>query len=283
MEWKRAVADLAAAQLGLPTEDVLAAVEYPPNPALGDLALPCFRFAKVLRQNPVQLAAAAGAALRDSGRFASVEVTGGYVNVRLNRQEVAARVLELANSDPAGLYSRRRHAGDKVAVDYSSPNIAKPFGVGHLRSTMIGQAICRLLAADGFTVLGINHLGDWGTQFGKNIVAYLRWGDEQTVRRDPVRELFRLYVRFHEEAKDHPELEDEARVWFKKLEDGDATANRLWQWFIQESLRAFEQTYQRLGVKFDYVLGESFYNDKMQAVIEELQARGLLTESEGAE
>jgi arginyl-tRNA synthetase len=148
---------------------------------------------------------------------------------------------------------------------------------------VIGQAIVRMLQADGWKVIGVNHLGDWGTQFGKNIVAYLKWGNEEQVRKNPVRELFKLYVKFHEEAKDHPELDDEARAWFKKLEDGHPDAVRLWKWFIEESLKVFQQTYDRLGVRFDYNLGESFYNDKMQAVVDELRSRNLLVESEGAE
>ncbi|MCL6597230.1 MAG: arginine--tRNA ligase [Alicyclobacillus macrosporangiidus] len=282
-EQKQSIAGLVADRLGVAADDVWTAMEYPPDPQLGDLALPCFRFAKTLRKAPPAIAADAAEALRQSGLFARVDVAGGYVNVTLRRGPVAAGVIDQAQRDVAALFSRRRHTGRRAAVDYSSPNIAKPFGVGHLRSTMIGQSICRLLAADGFEVIGINHLGDWGTQFGKNIVAYLKWGDEETVRRDPVKELFRLYVRFHEEAKDKPELEDEARAWFKRLEDGDEEATRLWKWFISESLKTFEQTYRRLGVRFDHYLGESFYNDKMDAVVEELRQRGLLTESEGAE
>jgi arginyl-tRNA synthetase len=148
---------------------------------------------------------------------------------------------------------------------------------------MIGQSIARMMREDGFEVIGINHLGDWGTQFGKNIVAYLKWGDEEVVKRDPVRELFHLYVKFHQEATEHPELEDEARVWFKKLEDNDPEALRLWRWFIDESIQAFKKTYALLGVEFDHYLGESFYNDKMDAVVDELRDKGLLVESEGAE
>ncbi|MCL6446000.1 MAG: arginine--tRNA ligase, partial [Alicyclobacillus sp.] len=264
-------------------EDVAKLIEYPPNQALGDLALPCFRFAKALRKSPQQIAADLQTALQNSGQFQAVEVAGGYVNIRLNRGRTTAAVVKQANDNVAALFSSRRGVGVKVAVDYSAPNIAKEFGVGHLRSTMIGQAIVRILRADGHEVIGINHLGDWGTQFGKNIVAYLRWGDDAVIQENPVRELQKLYVRFHEEAVKHPELEDEARLWFKKLEDGDPEAVRLWQWIINESMKTYEATYRLLGVTFDYYMGESFYNDKMQAVEDELRAKGLLTESEGAE
>jgi arginyl-tRNA synthetase len=281
--FKQTLAALSAPVLGVAEQDVLPLIEYPPQPELGDLALPCFRFAKTLRRNPAEIAKDVAAALDASGQFATVQAVGAYVNVKLSRTGAAAEIVRKAITDVDSFFSNQRGGGAKVAIDYSSPNIAKPFGVGHLRSTVIGQSIKRLLELDGYRTIGVNHLGDWGTQFGKNIVAYLRWGDEDTVRRDPVKELFRLYVRFHEEAKEHPELEDEARAWFKRLEDGDPEAVRLWQWFIDESLKAFKRTYELLGVSFDHYLGESFYNDKMQAVIDELREKGLLVESEGAE
>ncbi|WP_026962142.1 arginine--tRNA ligase [Alicyclobacillus herbarius] len=280
---KHAVAECAAPILGASADEIAALIEYPPQPEMGDLALPCFRFSKQLRKSPQVIAAEVAEALRASGRFTAVDVAGAYVNIRLNRAQVASEFVELALRDPESLFSSHRHRGETAAIDYSSPNIAKPFGVGHLRSTMIGQSLARMMRADGFTVVGVNHLGDWGTQFGKNIAAYLRWGDEETVRKNPVRELLRLYVRFHEEAENNPELEEEGRTWFKKLEEGDEQAVRLWRWFIDESLKAFRQTYDLLGVEFDHYLGESFYNDKMQAVIVELRAKNLLVESQGAE
>lgn len=269
--------------LNVPQHEVLTLIGSPPNPELGDLALPCFRFAKALRKSPVEVAGEIADELRKEDRFADVLVSGGYVNVRLRQAPFASSVVATALQQLDDLFSSRRGAGRRAAVDFSSPNIAKPFGVGHLRSTMIGNAIVRMLQADGFEVLGINHLGDWGTQFGKTIAAYVRWGDEAVVKRDPVKELLRLYVRFHEEATSQPELEEEARAWFKRLEDGDAEANRLWRWFIDASLEAFRATYDVLGVRFDHYLGESFYNDKMQAVVDELQQRGLLVSSDGAD
>ncbi|MCL6454829.1 MAG: arginine--tRNA ligase [Alicyclobacillus sp.] len=279
---KQAIAEVAAPLVGLAADEVAALIEYPPNPELGDLALPCFRFAKVLRKAPPAIAADLADQLAATGRFESVQATGGYVNVRVARGRVARTLISALSAHPETVFSRQSSAGDTVAIDYSAPNIAKPFGVGHLRSTVIGHALANLFRADGATVLGVNHLGDWGTQFGKVIAAYLRWGDEETVRRDPVKELFHLYVRFHAEAKDNPELDDEGRAWFKRLEDGDPEATRLWQWFIDESLKVFQAMYDRLGVSFEFTLGESFYNDKMDAVVDELRSRGLLTESDGA-
>lgn len=280
---KHALALALTDVLNVPADEIAQLIEYPPQPELGDLALPCFRFAKALRKNPQVIAETAAQALASSDDYADVAVAGGYVNIKLKRENVAQNLVSAAESNISSLFSQRRMTGRKAAVDYSSPNIAKPFGVGHLRSTMIGQAIARLLREDGCDVAGINHLGDWGTQFGKNIAAYLRWGDEEVVKRDPVRELLQLYVKFHQEAEKNPELEEEGREWFKKLEDGDAEARRLWQWFIDESLKVFKQTYDLLGVSFDYYLGESFYNDKMDAVVKELKERGLLVESDGAQ
>lgn len=281
--YKSVLALHASQVLQVPEADIQAMIEYPPNRALGDLALPCFRFAKVLRRNPQDIAADLVTALETNDGFASVTQAGGYVNVQLARPSAAKQVVLQIRTDCDSFLSTRRLRGHRAVIDYSSPNIAKPFGVGHLRSTMIGQAIVRLLQADGCETVGVNHLGDWGTQFGKNIVAYLKWGDEEVVRRNPVRELLHLYVRFHEEAEADPSLEDEARAWFKKLEDGDPQAVELWQWFIDESRKVFDQTYALLGVSFDHYLGESFYNDKMQAVVDELRESGLLTRSEGAE
>ncbi|KPV45449.1 arginine--tRNA ligase [Alicyclobacillus ferrooxydans] len=280
---KFTIAELVAPVVGLPTVEIAGLVEYPPNPDLGDLALPCFRFAKQLRKAPTEIAKEVAAVLTESGNFKDVAVAGGYVNVYVAQGAVAKEVVGALRTEPQNLFAEKRLIGDSAAIDYSSPNIAKPFGVGHLRSTMIGHAIANLLREDGSRVIGINHLGDWGTQFGKNIAAYRMWGDEETVRKNPTRELLELYVRFHAEAEKHPALDDEARAWFKRLEDGDEEARSLWQWFIDESLKAFQATYDRLGVHHEQVLGESFYNDKMDAVVEELKEKGLLTESEGAE
>jgi arginyl-tRNA synthetase len=280
---KLIIAEQAAHVVGLPATEINCLIEYPPNRDMGDLALPCFRFAKTLRKSPQQIAETLRDALDDTGAFDKVETVGGFVNITLNRPQTFSQLLVQSKSGPEPLFSSNKGTGSTVAIDFSSPNIAKPFSVGHLRSTMIGHSLSRILTAAGYQVLGINHLGDWGTQFGKIIAAYRLWGDEHAVRKDPVRNLFELYVRFHAEAEEHPELDDEARMWFKKLEDGDEEASSLWQWFITESLKAFQQTYDRLDVKFTHVLGESFYNDKMDAVVDELRTLHLLSQSDGAE
>ena len=172
--------------------------------------------------------------------------------------------------------------GKTIVIDYSSPNIAKPFHVGHLRSTVIGNAIYKIYECLGYNCEGVNHLGDWGTQFGKLIVAYKKWGSKEAVEKDGIQELMRIYVKFHDEAEKEPALDDEARLWFVKMQDGDEEALTLWKWFYDISIKEFERVYDMLGVKFDAYTGESFYNDKMDAVVQELKDKKLLTESEGA-
>ncbi|WP_206881251.1 arginine--tRNA ligase [Alicyclobacillus mali (ex Roth et al. 2021)] len=280
---KRAIAHAIAEVVVRPTDEVARMLEYPPNPALGDLALPCFQFAREMRKNPVQIAQDLADRVRQVDGVENAQAEKGFLNIRLARTPFAERVVGQAIASVHDLFSQERGRGRTAVIDYSSPNIAKPFGVGHLRSTIIGHALKRMMREDGWKVEGVNHLGDWGTQFGKVIAAYLKWGSEDEVRRDPVKELFRLYVRFHQEAESSPELEDEGRLWFKKLEDGDPEATRLWRWFIDESLRAFKQVYDLLGVEFEHYIGESFYNDKMDAIVQELRAKGLLMEDQGAE
>ncbi|MBF8378541.1 arginine--tRNA ligase [Alicyclobacillus mali] len=280
---KRAIAHAIAEVVVRPTDEVARMLEYPPNPALGDLALPCFQFAREMRKNPVQIAQDLADRVRQVDGVENAQAEKGFLNIRLARAPFAERVVGQAITSVHDLFSQERGRGRTAVIDYSSPNIAKPFGVGHLRSTIIGHALKRMMREDGWKVEGVNHLGEWGTQFGKVIAAYLKWGSEDEVRRDPVKELFRLYVRFHQEAESSPELEDEGRLWFKKLEDGDPEATRLWRWFIDESLRAFKQVYDLLGVEFEHYIGESFYNDKMDAIVQELRAKGLLMEDQGAE
>lgn len=280
---KRAIAQAIAEVVARPVDEIARMLEYPPNPSLGDLALPCFQFAREMRKNPAQIAEELAAHVREAAGVETAEAEKGFLNIRLARAPFAAQVVGQAISSVHGLFSQERGRGRTAVIDYSSPNIAKPFGVGHLRSTIIGHALKRMMREDGWKVEGVNHLGDWGTQFGKVIAAYLKWGNEDEVRKDPVKELFRLYVRFHQEAESSPELEDEGRLWFKKLEDGDPEATRLWRWFIDESLRAFKQVYDLLGVEFEHYIGESFYNDKMDAIVRELREKGLLVEDQGAE
>ncbi|WP_067621168.1 arginine--tRNA ligase [Alicyclobacillus acidiphilus] len=282
-EIKGVIAAEVAKVSGLDESVVIGMLEYPPNADMGDLALPCFKLAKSLRKSPAQIAEELAASLAKLNEIEEAAPSGGFLNIRLAKGAFAEHVVTKSINDVHGLFSSERGKGRTAVVDYSAPNIAKPFGVGHLRSTIIGQSIVRMMREDGFHVEGLNHLGDWGTQFGKNIAAYMRWGDEEKVRANPIRELFKLYVRFHEEAEKDPALEDEGRYWFKQLEEGNEEAIRLWKWFIEESLKAFKETYQLLGVEFDHYLGESFYTDKMDAVVNELREKGLLVEDDGAE
>ena len=257
-------------------------LEIPPDSAMGDLALPCFRLAKELRQAPQAIAKDLASRIAFSDLLQGAEAIGPYVNMRLRRNLAHSLWLQAIERDDA-FFTSDSGKGRTVAIDLSSPNIAKPFGMGHLRSTIIGTALANLFESDGFTTLRINHIGDWGTQFGKIMVAYHRYGDPDQVRANPIQELNSLYVRFHEEEKTSPELEAEGRAAFKRLEDGEPEETALWQWIVDVSLEDFNRTFELLGTRFTHVLGESFYNDKMDAVVDELRAKGLLTRSEGAE
>jgi arginyl-tRNA synthetase len=282
LTYKEKLAHLLAPLTPLDEAQVLKMLDYPPNTEMGDLAFPCFTLAKELRKAPQAIAAEIAGALPKTDWIADVQAAGPYVNVFLNRTVFAQDLANQIHDNPD--YGKSNIGNGKtVAIDYSSPNVAKSFTVGHLRSTVIGNAIANIYAFLGYKVERINHLGDWGTQFGKVIVAYKKWGDIEKVKANPIDELVDLYVRFHQEAETQPELEDEARMWFRKLEDGDPEAFELWKWFVEVSLEEFNRTYQILDVYFDHVLGESFYNDKMDAVVQELADKHLLTESEGAE
>ncbi|WP_440118907.1 arginine--tRNA ligase [Paenibacillus sp. QZ-Y1] len=263
---------------GLEEAEVLRLLEVPPQAELGDAAFPCFILAKSLKKAPAVIAVDIASGLQAAGLEASP--AGPYVNIRFNREELAPNLLEELGRTAFG--KLQLGAGARVVIDMSSPNIAKPFGIGHLRSTVIGAALYRLYNEAGYTSVSVNHLGDWGTQFGKQIAAYKRWGNEEALQAEPIRTSLELYVRFHDEAENDPSLEMEARDWFRKLEQGDEEAQRLWAFFVEVSMKEFDRMYERLNVQFDHTLGESFYNDKMGAVVEELKSRGLLEESDGA-
>ncbi|WP_445667244.1 arginine--tRNA ligase [Paenibacillus sp. FSL K6-1558] len=263
---------------GLTPEEVLRLLEVPPQEEMGDAAFPCFTLAKSLRKAPVVIAGEIAVALQTEGMDATA--AGPYVNIRFDRNVLAPQLLEEVGSETFGKLQLGQ--GARVVIDMSSPNIAKPFGIGHLRSTVIGAALYRLYNEAGYTSISVNHLGDWGTQFGKQITAYKRWGNEEMLQADPIRNSLELYVRFHDEAEKDPSLETEAREWFRKLEQGDEEAQRLWTFFVNVSMQEFNRMYERLNVDFDHTLGESFYNDKMGAVVEELRGKGLLEESDGA-
>lgn len=246
-----------------------------------DLAIPCFPLAKLWRQSPQKIAEDWTQKLQESPlEFESVVSIKAYINIRFPARSWG-RVLRERMKEPLG-ESVSALRGEKIVVDFSSPNIAKPFGIGHLRSTNIGASICRIYKALGAEVTRINHLGDWGTQFGKLITAYKRFGNADFVKGDPINNLYKLYVEFHEKEKEDPALIDEAREWFVKLEKGDEEARELWSWFKDVSYREFKKIYERLGVEFDYVTGESYYNDHMQDSIDRLESKNLLKESEGA-
>lgn len=267
---------------GLSLQQIAALIETPKQDEFGDAAFPCFTLAKQYKKAPAAIAKELADKLSDSF-FAKVEAVGPYINVFFNRQTVSNEVLNTILDEKEG-YGNLHFGQEKtVVIDYSSPNIAKPFSMGHLRSTMIGNALKHICEKCGYEVVGINYVGDWGTQFGKLITAYKKWGDEELVREDPIRELFKLYVRFHEEVKEYPELEEEGRAWFKKLEDGDEEAVYLWNWFRHESLKEFSRIYELLGVEFSNFQGEAFYNDKMDDLVSLLEEHHLLEESDGAQ
>ncbi len=282
LEIKKTIAEaLALLTEGAATaEEIASLLEYPPDPAMGDLALPCFRFAKAMRRPPAVIASTL------AERFSlpavkSVAALGGYLNFTLADAYLSEVVAKINREGDA--YGRREEGkGKTVVLDYSSPNVAKPFHIGHLGTTVIGHSLKKLHEFCGYTCVGINYLGDWGTQFGKMICAFRHWGDKAAVEAGGCDELVKLYVRFHAEAEANPALNDEARAEFHKLEQKDPDNIALWQWFVQISLEEYKKTYDLLGIEFDSYLGESFYSDKMQEQIDILRDKGLLKLDDGA-
>ena len=256
-------------------------IEVPSHAEHGDLAFPVFQLAKVFRKAPQAIAQEVAEQV-DASKFDKVVAMGPYVNFFLKRGTVVNETLHAVLEGGASYGQSDLGQGRNVVIDMSSPNIAKPMSMGHLRSTVIGNSISLILAKLGYQPVRVNHLGDWGTQFGKLIVAYQGWGDEATVKADPVKELVKLYVDFHEKAETQPELEDQARAIFKRLEDGDPEMLALWQWFREESLKEFQKVYDLLEVEFDSYNGEAFYNDKMDEIVDLLEEKGLLSVDNGA-
>ncbi len=247
----------------------------------GDVCLPCFRFAKALRKSPAAIAEDFKDQVNTGGAVEKCEVAGGYLNFFLNKAYITRAVLDEC-AQKGDTYAPLSRLNKTICIDYSSINIAKPFHIGHLLTTVIGGSLYRVYKYLGYDVVGINHLGDWGTQFGKLIVAYKKWGDDEDIEKRKVRALLDLYVRFHKEAEKDESLNDEGRYWFKQIEDGNPEALAIFEKFKEITLKEVAKVYDKLGVKFDSYAGESFYNDKMQPIIDELQNKGLLTESEGA-
>ncbi|MCL2599290.1 MAG: arginine--tRNA ligase [Firmicutes bacterium] len=275
------VEGILSKQLGLAGEEVVGRIEIPTTSANGDFAFPCFRLSKQLKKSPNEIAADFATRIKDSS-IDRVEAKGGYLNIYLKRDAFVKDALKTLKA-----FGTKKHTegkGKTITIDYSSINIAKPFHIGHLMSTAIGGSLYKIYEYLGYTVVGVNHLGDWGTQFGKQIVAYKEWGDKQDIEKRGVASLVELYQKFHEEAKKRPELDQQARDWFKKIEDGtDKEATQLFNWFKDLSLTEAKKTYERLGIVFDSYNGEAFYSDKIPAVVEELRAKKLLEHSQGAE
>lgn len=267
---------------GVSAEEIEAMVSTPPDPKLGDYSLPCFRFARQLRKSPVAIAEELSKAIIPPSEVSEVGAVNGYINFRLDKNAEARRVLSRVLNEGSTYGDSDDGKGKTVCIDYSSVNIAKPFHIGHLLTTVIGGSLCKIFKKTGYTCVGINHLGDWGTQFGKLIVAFKKWCSEDELKSRGVAALTEIYVRFHEEAEKDPTLDEEARACFKKIEDGDREALRLFNLFKEATLNEVEKIYARLDIKFDSYNGEAFYNDKMQPVIEELEEKGLLKESDGA-
>ncbi|MCE2439964.1 MAG: arginine--tRNA ligase [Candidatus Latescibacteria bacterium] len=266
----------------VPRDEVRALIEVPPKPEMGDYALPCFRFAKTLRKAPNQIARDLGERIRPGGRIARVRAAGPYLNFYVSQTEFVRETLSeiLARG---GQFGRSGvGAGKTVVIDFSSPDVSKPFTIAHIRSTAIGNSLCRLYEATGWDVIGINHLGDWGAKHGMSIAAYKRWGDDAAIRENPPYELFNLYVRYNAEMEKDPSLGNAVKYWTQKLEAGDAEALRLWNWFREETVKDFKRIYGLLDVTFAEYTGESFFHDKVGPVIDELKAGGLAVESEGA-
>lgn len=262
--------------------DVASLIEVPTDEKMGDYAFPCFRLAKEFRKAPDAIAAEIAEKLQKNSMFESVENVNAYVNIKIKRTDFIKDVIEDAVLKGDSFTKSNEGEGKKVLVDYSSPNIAKPFHIGHIRSTVIGNALYLIYKNLGYDVVRINHLGDYGTQFGKMIVAYRKWGNKEDVQREPIKTLLSYYTKFHEEAEKNPELDEEARRVFVKLENGEAEEVALWKWFKEESLKEFEKVYKMLNIQFDSYAGESFYSDKIPAAVAQLEEKGLLKESQNS-
>lgn len=281
MDYKTHIAEKLASN-DLTENDIKEMLSVPPDLEKGDLTLPCFKLAKVFRRSPVSIAETLKSKFDGDEYFSVVESVNGYLNFKFNRDAFASQTLNAVLTQKEKYGSSKIGNGKTVCIDYSSINIAKPFHIGHLSTTVIGGSLYKIFEFLGYKVVGINHLGDYGTQFGKMICAYKKWGTREAVEKGGVKELMRLYVRFHDEAKKNPALDDEARKYFKNIEDGCEEENELFRFFKELTLQEVGKVYEKLNITFDSYAGESFYNDKMQPVVDELTADGLLEESDGA-
>ena len=284
IDFKKEIAEIIAKNLeGLTEDEIKSMVEIPQDQSMGDYAFPCFRLAKTMRKAPNLIAAELAEKLQGEQLFSEVSPVNAYVNMFVSREEMMKSTVSEVLEEKENFGRSDIGGNKKVIVEFSSPNIAKPFHIGHIRSTVIGNSLSKIYDALGYDVFKINHLGDYGTQFGKMICAYRRWGNREDVINSPIKTLLGYYTKFHVEVEEHPELENEARAIFTKLEQGSKEEVELWQWFREESLKEFQRVYDMLGIEFDSYNGESFYSDKMPRFEKELLDKGLLQESNGAQ
>lgn len=284
IDFKKEIAEIIAKNLeGLTEDEIKSMIEIPQDQSMGDYAFPCFRLAKTMRKAPNLIAAELAEKLQGEQIFSEVSPVNAYVNMFVSREEMMKSTVSEVLEEKENFGRSDIGGNKKVIVEFSSPNIAKPFHIGHIRSTVIGNSLSKIYDALGYDVFKINHLGDYGTQFGKMICAYRRWGNREDVINSPIKTLLGYYTKFHVEVEEHPELEDEARAIFTKLEQGSKEEVELWQWFREESLKEFQRVYDMLGIEFDSYNGESFYSDKMPRFEKELSDKGLLQESKGAQ
>lgn len=284
IDFKKEIAEIIAKNLeGLTEDEIKSMIEIPQDQSMGDYAFPCFRLAKTMRKAPNLIAAELAEKLQGQQPFSEISPVNAYVNMFVSREEMMKSTVSEVLEEKENFGRSDIGGNKKVIVEFSSPNIAKPFHIGHIRSTVIGNSLSKIYDALGYDVFKINHLGDYGTQFGKMICAYRRWGNREDVINSPIKTLLGYYTKFHVEVEEHPELEDEARAIFTKLEQGNKEEVELWQWFREESLKEFQRVYDMLGIEFDSYNGESFYSDKMPRFEKELSDKGLLKESNGAQ
>ncbi|MCI9407364.1 MAG: arginine--tRNA ligase [Clostridia bacterium] len=280
MDYKKYIAERLTVE-GVSEEEIYCSISLPPNSEMGDYALPCFKFSKVLRKSPVMIAEGLKSSYKTDDVIKEVSAVNGYLNFKVNKVGLASAVLNEILDGKEKFGASEEGKGKTVCIDYSSVNIAKPFHIGHLSTTVIGGALYKLFKFLGYNVVGINHLGDYGTQFGKLICAYKHWGDKDEVEKGGIHAINELYVRFNSEADE--KMEKEAREYFRLIESGDKEANEIFEWFKALTLKYVQGIYEKLGVTFDSYAGERFFIDKMQPVIDELRAKNLLKESEGAQ
>jgi arginyl-tRNA synthetase len=284
IDFKENIAQKISEVTNIEKEELKTYIEIPPNSDLGDYAFPCFKLAKSLRKAPPVIASEIKEAIKlDDGSIEKIEIVGGYLNIYINKASLAETVLKEVAQKQEKYGSSNIGMGKNVVIDYSAPNIAKPFHIGHLRSTVIGGALYKIYNFLGYNSVGINYLGDWGLQFGKVMAGYDMWKDEYDFSQSEIQAILKIYVRFCQEEKEKPELTELAREYFKRLEDGEEKEVETWKWIRRISLENYQKTYNLLNSKFDSYNGESYYNDKMDAVVDELREKGLLKESEGAQ